>query len=261
MDQAGSYTLNFNSTDVGSTSQSLTIYSAGMAPKNAKLLISQAASGASEVGVPFSVQPRLRLVDATDGTLPVNDYVVTASLSQQPGFEGVLLPKQNCTAKSVQGNVYFNNLFVGGEAGTYNLNFNCADVGNASQSMTINEQKEKEKEKAVESKGPSLKPAGIVIQVAATSPSTAGVTFTQQPRIRFVNSSGGTVPVTGFVVTAYVTGPPGGVLLPAPNCTGVSFLGFVFFSGLYVAGDPGEYTLNFNCTDVGFASQPLDIVS
>jgi len=265
VDQAGSYTLNFNSTDVGSTSQSLTIFSAArvsLMDKPTNIVISQTATTPSVVGVPFSVQPRLRLVNAQGGTVPVNNFVVTASLSNQADYAGVLLPEQSCTAKSVQGNVFFNSLFVGGDAGAYNLNFNCTDVGSTSQAMIINAD-QKEKEKAVEHKErATFGPAGIVVAIAATSPSTAGTPFVQQPRIRFVNASGGTVPVTGYVVTAYLTGPPGstGVLLPALNCIGVSIAGFVFFSGLYVSGDPGQYTLNFNATDVGSASQPIDIV-
>jgi len=179
--------------------------------KPAGLLLSQAASEA-KLRVPFARQPHIRLVDDKGATVHVDGYVVNVTLM---GRGGVLLPAGKCQGVSKKGVVEFSGLYVDGHpSNEYMLFFSCADVGTTSQGLVVlpNEV--------------DLKPTGVAILTPATSPSYVGVPFAQQPRVRLTNSSGGTVPVSGYQVVASVAPAPGqvGQLLPAANCVGVSIL-------------------------------------
>jgi len=164
------------------------------------------------------------------------------------------------SVSSVNGYATFNSLYVAGDPGSYTMYFASDGVGSCNQALTVNASELKIKEDHKEDRLQIVpRPAAIVIQIPATSPSVEGVPFATQPRLRFVNSSGGTVPVTGFVVNASLGGATTAVLQPPVSCVGVSILGYVFFSGLYVSGDPGTYQLTFTNVDVGYVTQRLDI--
>jgi len=262
VDTAGEFTLNFNSADVGNASQGLNISSDLSSGVPSAIVIATPATSPSVIGTPFAVQPRIRFVDAHGGTYPVTGYKVTASISPtMPGYQGVLEPTASCTAYSVNGFVFFNSLYVSGEPGQYLLNFNSADVGNCSQAIVLDASTEQKVEHKKAS--PSEKPTKLVC-TPASSPSVVNVSFKQQPSLRLADAKGETVPLNGVKVTATLSGPPGssivGVLLPSQNCIATSVAGYVFFTGLYVAGSTGEYTINYNCADVGDASQKISIV-
>jgi hypothetical protein len=259
----GSYTLKFNCAELGDLNQDLLINAAKKEEKldekiehkqDSKMkptgLAIATASKQVTVGDPFAEQPRVRLVDASGATVPVTGFVVQASLSGETGSTGVLLPARSCFGVSVMGVVYFNDLMVSGTPGTYSLNFSAAGVGDARQSLDVIGNNKFQLQQLL------LQPTDIQIARYA-SDSSANTVFSTQPRVRFVNSSGGTVPVTGYDVIASVSGGTG-TLKPTANCTVSSTAGFCNFTGLYVDA-AGTYTLDFTSPGVGQDQQTLNI--
>jgi len=204
-------------------------------------------SGPVAMGAPFEVQPHIRLVDSAGETVPVSGHVVMASLAGGPDTTGMLLPSQNCYGVSVMGHVYFNGLFAAGTPGNYKLNFTSVEVGHVTHAVNLIEPMAFK---------PLVDPTGIAIARAA-SDSKANSVFSTQPRVRLVNSSGSTVPLSGYQIVASVSGGSG-TLLPTANCTVATVAGFSNYTGLYV-DQAGTYTLNFNLTGVGNDNQTLNI--
>jgi len=251
----GNYVLNFNAADVGNCSQAMIVTGTKREEnkhdheKPVKLELAIPVSSPSRVGTQFDTQPRLQFVDAQGQTVSVSGYTVTASLTGKAGNVAALLPTQNCVGVSVVGFVYFTELFAVGTPGDYMLNFYCADINkSATQAITL-------------LGDTPLLPSGIAFVNLATSPSTLGVPFATQPRIRFVNASGGTDPVNGDVVTVALSNNGGLNGTLQGTTSGVSHAGVVTFSGLYINGDAGDYFLNFNSTGVGNCSQPITVTA
>jgi len=176
--------------------------------------------------------------------------MVMASLAGEPGSTGVLLPAKNCCGMSVMGHVYFNGLFAAGSPGNYKVNFTSLEFGHVTHVLNLIEPT------AFKPQIVLIDPTDIAIARFA-SDSNANTVFSTQPRVRLVNSSGGTVPLSGYNIVASVSGGTGS-LLPTSNCSVLTLGGFSNYSGLYV-DQAGSYSLNFNCAGVGSDAQTLNI--
>ena len=210
-------------TAVGLTGSPLTFTATGTAGAVTQLVIQTQPSAAAQSGVPFAIQPAVRLGDAFGNLVNTAGTVVTAAIATGTGTLGGTL-----TASTVAGVATFTNLSITGVSGAYTLRFTSGALTPVTTTaITIGA-------------GTAARLA-IVQQPSATTQN--GVAFAQQPTVQLVDGAGNPVALLGTPVTVAIL--TGGGTLGGTATVNTNAGGLATFAGLSITGTVGARTLQF----------------
>ena len=215
------YTITYGSGDLTAATQVVT----PTAGPPSRLALSRSSSG-TVAGREFTVQPRLRVLDAYGNTVTTSSDVVTATVSQG----GTLIGTTSRSA--VDGIVAYTNLGIRGTANTtYTMSYALAGFTPTTESVTL-------------TAGPAYRLALRTLASGAAS----GAAFTTQPVLEVKDSSGNLVTASTATVSATVTQVLGSGTLTGTT-TATASGGVVTFGDLGLNGLAGtSYLLTFSST-------------
>ncbi|HEX9165911.1 MAG TPA: carboxypeptidase-like regulatory domain-containing protein, partial [Gemmatimonadales bacterium] len=207
---------------VGVSSNTVTV-TAGAA---AALQMVTQPSGSAQSGVPFPVQPSVRLVDQNGNAVSQTGVSVAAAMASGGGSLG------GTTTVTTDGTglAQFTNLAITGTPGPQTLSFASAGLtGTTSATISL-------------AAGPASQ---LTLTTPPSSTATNGQPLAQQPTVQLRDGAGTAVAQAGVTVTAVIATSPGGT----PGLAGGSAItdanGLATFSGLTISGTVGSYTLRF----------------
>ena len=196
--------------------------------------ISRQPGGAVD-GLPFAIQPIVRIVDSNGNKVSQSPVNVVASIASGSGtLTGTT------TQLTAGGAAKFTDLTITGTVGPFMLRFTpvgIVEVTSNAFPLAIG---------APSKLALARRAAGAVSRSA----------FTTQPVVRVVDVGGNTVPSNASTVTAVVSA--GAVLIGTVNATAVG--GVATFRGLGLKGISGAYTLTFNDGAFSPISQSISLV-
>ncbi|NBO63883.1 MAG: hypothetical protein EBU88_03335, partial [Acidobacteria bacterium] len=228
-----SYTLNFTSSSLTGSSNSVTV-TVGAA---AQLAITTQPVGGSSGGI-LATQPVLAVQDSGGNLVSTSILPVTASVSPGSGKLG-----GNSAVTAVAGVVSFSNLTLAGIAGTsYTIIFSATGLATATSNSVV------------------VTPGAATKLTINTQPSTTGTSgdvLSTQPVVQIQDAEGNIVTNSTAPVTAKVS--PGGILGGTTTVNAVN--GEATFTDLTLAGlKSTSYTIEFLSSPLGLicpTSSPL----
>jgi len=212
----GPHTLRF--TAGAAFADAATTLSAGSA---AIITVVQEPSLAGQVGVALPQQPRVGVTDAL--STPLANAVVTAEL-----VSGSLTILNRLAVTDGSGVASFSGLSLVGVTGSYQLRFRMnALTADAAAATTLGV-------------GPAT---GLAIATQPSVTADNAQPLATQPAVRVVDAGGNTVPSSGAMITASLTGSGGPVLT---NASATASAGVATFGNLTLTGLVGSYRLRFS---------------
>ncbi len=218
---AGTYTLGFAASGLtGTTSAAITL-GAGAA---AQLSITTQPSSGAASGSAFAQQPRIQLRDGGGNAVSQAGVSVTAVIASGPG--GATLTNASATTDG-SGLATFSGLAITGSDGDYTLRFESTGLSSVTSTPI------------------TLSPAATRVTIEVQPPGTGlnGVALSPQPAVQLRDNAGNPIGQSGVTITASVATGPGGFVGNSSAVTNAS--GRATFSGLYITGPAGSYTLSF----------------
>jgi len=222
----GAITLSFIAPGLAPVAAAPITLSTGIAP--ALAMVTQ-PSAAAQSGVPFAVQPAVKLRDATGNDLNSAGVAITASIASGPA--GGSLGGGTVMPTSGNGTATFTNLVISGPAGAYTLRFISSGFTPVTSSAI-----------AVTVPVPSANRLSITTQPSSSAAN--GTPFAQQPVLQLRDASGNAVSQSGVAVTASIAS--GGGTLGGTITVSTDGLGIARFTNLSISGTIGNRTLGFS---------------
>ena len=229
----GSYTLQFSSTGLSSTTSNAISLTPGPA---AALTITVQPPAAALNGVAFSSAPAVQLRDASGNAVSQSGINITAAVGA-----GASLVGSTIVATDGSGVATFSGLGISG-VGTWTIGFTSAGLtGVTSSAVVVTE---------------PASQLGMIAQPSASAQS--GQAFAAQPSVRLFDSGGNPVSQAGVTVTAQVTS--GGASLVGTASVSTDASGVASFTDLGIAGTIGSYSLTFKSAGLTDAvSNPISL--
>ena len=216
----GPRTLTFTSSGLPPVSSNSVNVGVGAATQ---VVIVTQPSSTAQLGVPFSTQPVVKIVDANGNAVAQAGVNVDASIFAGGGtLTGTLTEATNASGVAT-----FTNLAFNGNVGVRSLQFSSGSlIGATTSAISV-------------TAGPATK---LAISTPPSSSASSGVPLAVQPVVQVQDAGGNPSPTQGVTVTATVaTGT--GTLTNATATTNAS--GAATFSGLAITGPAGSVTLQF----------------
>jgi hypothetical protein len=211
-------------------------------PPSALVIVTQPSATAPS-GIPFAVQPAVKLKDASGGDVQTAGVAISASLASGPA--GATLNGGKVVQTSGTGTATFTDLAITGPVGTYTIQFSGSGLAPATSAPI-----------AVTAAPPSQ--ITITTQPGATAAN--GSQLSPQPVLQLRDAAGTPVAKSGVPVTVAIAsggGALGGTLTVHTNAAGVAS-----FSDLSITGLVGNRTLGFSSPGLsGATSAPIALTA
>ena len=233
-------TIGFNAS--GLTSATSGPISLAPPPPSALVMVTQPSATAPS-GIPFAVQPAVKLKDASGNDVLNAGVAITASLASGPG--GATLSGGTVVQTSSTGTATFANLAITGPVGSYTIQFSGSGLTSVTSGAI-----------AITAAPPSQ--VGITTQPAATAAN--GAQLSPQPVLQLRDAAGIAVAKSGVPVTVAIAsggGTLGGTTTVSTNAAGVAS-----FTDLSISGLVGSRTLAFSSPGLsGATSTPIGLTA
>jgi hypothetical protein len=221
----GTDSLSFTSTGLTSTPRTPLVVTAGTA---VKLAITRQATVTMGSGVPFTVQPQVRVQDSVGNNVSLLGVLVTATIATGP--VGATIVNPTATTGST-GIATFVGMAISGPVGVYTVQYDGGGFTAAvSGNVTI-------------TPGPAT---ALTITTQPLASVASGTPFSPPPVVQLRDGAGNAVPSAGIAITASLASGPGGALSNTVASTDAQ--GAATFTGLTLTGTAGDYTLSFGGT-------------
>jgi hypothetical protein len=211
-------------------------------PPSALVMVTQPSATAPS-GIPFAVQPAVKLKDASGSDVLNAGVTITASLASGPG--GGTLSGGTVVQTSSTGTATFANLAITGPVGSYTVQFSGSGLTSVTSAAI-----------AVTAAPPSQ--LSITTQPGGTAAN--GALLSPQPVLQLRDAAGIAVAKSGVPVTVAIAsggGTLGGTTTVSTNAAGVAS-----FSGLSISGLVGSRTLAFSSPGLsGATSTPIALTA
>jgi hypothetical protein len=223
------YVRSFATNSVGTVYGTETSFTTSAGPAS-KAMITTEPSGAA-AGTAFTIQPVVRITDASGNTVTTSTVNVVASIASGTGtLSGTT------TVAAVNGVATFTNLVLLGATGNFTLAFTPTSLTAAtSNSFAL-----------------SFGTASKAMITTHPSGAVNGVPFTIQPVISVTDASGNTVTSSTVNLVASIASGTGGTLSGTTTVAAVN--GVATFTNLVLSGTPGNFTLAFTPTSLTAAT-------
>ena len=223
------FVRSFATNSVGTVYGTETSFTTSAGPAS-KAMITTEPSGAA-AGTAFTIQPVVRITDASGNTVTTSTVNVVASIASGTGtLSGTT------TVAAVNGIATFTNLILSGATGNFTLAFTPTSLTAAtSNSFAL-----------------SFGTASKAMITTHPSGAVNGVALTTQPVIRITDASGNTVTSSTVNVVASIASGTGGTLSGITTVAAIN--GVATFTNLVLSGTPGSFTLTFNPTSLTAAT-------
>ena len=211
-------------------------------PPSALVMVTQPSATAPS-GIPFAVQPAVKLKDASGNDVLNAGVAITASLASGPG--GATLSGGTVVQTSSTGTATFANLAITGPVGSYTIQFSGSGLTSVTSAAI-----------AVTASPPSQ--LSITTQPGATAAN--GAQLSPQPVLQLRDAAGIAVAKNGVPVTVAIAsggGTLGGTITVSTNAAGVAS-----FTDLSISGLVGSRTLAFSSPGLsGATSTPIGLTA
>jgi len=211
-------------------------------PPSALVMVTQPSATAPS-GIPFAVQPAVKLKDASGNDVLNAGVAITASLASGPG--GATLSGGTVVQTSSTGTATFANLAITGPVGSYTIQFSGSGLTSVTSAAI-----------AVTAAPPSQ--LSITTQPGATAAN--GAQLSPQPVLQLRDAAGIAVAKNGVPVTVAIAsggGTLGGTITVSTNAAGVAS-----FTDLSISGLVGSRTLAFSSPGLsGATSTPIGLTA
>jgi len=235
---SGNVTLAFSAPGLTGVTSAPIALSAGSA--TALAMVTQ-PSATAQSGVPFGVQPAVKLRDASGNDVAASGVAITASIASGPA--GATLGGGTTVLTGNSGTATFTDLVITGAAGSYTLQFSSPGIA------------------PVTSNPISVTVAGsnqLSITTQPSSSATSGVPFAQQPVLQLRDAAGKALNTSGVAVMAVIAS--GGGTLGGTTTVMTDNSGVATFTDLSITGLPGSRTLGFSASGFnGATSNPIAV--
>ena len=204
-----------------------------------QLTLTVQPSSSAMSGVPFLVQPEVRVTDDAGNPVSQSGLLVAAQLAAASGsLSGTLT-----YSTDANGRARFTDLGITGPAGSYTLQFSAPSLTAVlSNPVTI-----------------VPPPAGLAVTTQPPSAALSGEVFdpSVQPVVEVRNENG--TPAAGVVVTAAIES--GGGALEGKTAVSTDANGLGVFTDLGIRGGAGPRTLRFSTASVSAVSSSIDVLA
>jgi hypothetical protein len=211
-------------------------------PPSALVMVTQPSATAPS-GIPFAVQPAVKLKDASGSDVLNAGVTITASLASGPG--GGTLSGGTVVQTSSTGTATFANLAITGPVGSYTIRFSGSGLAPATSAPI-----------AVTAAPPSQ--ITITTQPGATAAN--GSQLSPQPVLQLRDAAGTPVAKGGIPVTVVIAS--GGGTLGGTKTVNTNAAGVASFTDLSITGLVGNRTLAFSSPGLsGATSAPIALTA
>jgi hypothetical protein len=222
------FARSFATNSVGTVYGTETSFTTSAGPAS-KAMITTEPSGAA-AGTAFTIQPVVRITDASGNTVTTSTVNVVASIASGTGtLSGTT------TVAAVNGVATFTNLVLSGATGNYTLAFTPTSLTAATSS----------------SFALSFGTASKAMITTQPSGAVNGVVLTTQPVIKVTDASGNTATTSTVSVVASIASGSGTL---SGTTTVAAVNGVATFTDLVLSGTAGNFTLAFTPTSLTAAS-------
>jgi hypothetical protein len=212
-------------------------------PPPSTLVIVTQPSATAPSGIPFAVQPAVKLKDASGGDVQTAGVAISASLASGPA--GATLNGGTVVQTTSTGTATFANLAITGPVGSYTIRFSGSGLAPATSAPI-----------AVTPAPPSQ--ITITTQPGATAAN--GSQLSPQPVLQLRDATGNPVAKGGVPVTVAIAS--GGGTLGGTTTVNTSSAGVASFSDLAITGLVGSRTLAFSSPGLsGATSAPIALTA
>jgi Big-like domain-containing protein len=211
-------------------------------PPSALVIVTQPSATAPS-GVPFAVQPAVRLKDASGNDVQTAGVAISASLASGPG--GGTLNGATVVQTTSTGTATFANLAITGPVGSYTIRFSGSGLTSVT-SATI----------AIT----AAPPTQITLTTQPGTPAANGSQLSPQPVLQLRDAAGNPVAKNGVPVTVAIAS--GGGTLNGNTTVNTNAAGVASFSDLSITGLVGNRTLGFSSPGLtGATSAPIALTA
>ena len=212
-------------------------------PPPSTLVIVTQPSATAPSGVPFPVQPAVKLKDASGNDVQTAGVAITAALASGPA--GGTLSGGTVVQTSSSGTATFANLAITGPVGSYTIRFSGSGLASVTSAAI-----------AVTAAPPSQ--LGITTQPGATAAN--GAQLSPQPVVQLRDAADTPVAKSGVPVTVAIAS--GGGTLAGTTTVNTNAAGVASFTDLSISGLVGSRTLAFSSPGLsGATSAPIALTA
>ncbi|HJR36193.1 MAG TPA: Ig-like domain-containing protein [Gemmatimonadales bacterium] len=211
-------------------------------PPSALVIVTQPSATAPS-GVPFPVQPAVKLRDASGNDVQTAGVAISASLASGPA--GGILNGGTVVQTTGTGTATFANLAITGPVGSYTIQFAASGLASTTSAAI-----------AVT----AAPPAALSVTTQPGTPAVNGSQLSPQPAVQLRDAAGNPVAKGGVPVT--VTIASGGGTLGGTTTVNTNASGLASFSDLSITGLVGNRTLGFSSPGLsGATSAPIALTA